>query len=294
MLVGVVAVVAAVAVAAFRVRSLRKVAAAAAHSMRHPPNQFHVVDDEVLVTFEVPLPAGGADPILRDLLFYHAVELIRDRKRRGQPLDGLIAVRVFAKLAGTDFEVGTIDLSGPDDLPEMEMPRLLPLGAAPDADPFRKLGESDETQVGAWATPDLDEPAPIGAALHVTAGIAAGLRSLGIEPEQMTVTELGLGLLELVGYTITRREDETYVAVRGGSSTYVSFVSHEAGTHPELSEKAIAKFLVGLSSARTDRGLLITDKFGPYAIYEKERANPRCRFIARERLQAFVDLIATS
>ena len=67
---------------------------------------------------------------------------------------------------------------------------------------------------------------------------------------------------------------------------------HEAGAYPELETSAMNQFLVGFSTARTDRGLLITDKFGPYSVYEKERANPSCRFITRERLQAFVDSIA--
>jgi hypothetical protein len=36
----------------------------------------------------------------------------------------------------------------------------------------------------------------------------------------------------------------------------------------------------------------VTDKFGPYVMYEKERRDPRCRFITRERLQVFVDSFA--
>jgi hypothetical protein len=37
---------------------------------------------------------------------------------------------------------------------------------------------------------------------------------------------------------------------------------------------------------------LITDKYGPYMIYDKERRNPKLRFITRERLQPFVDSFA--
>lgn len=291
---GIVVVVALVVIAAVALwmQSLRNPADAEADRVRHPSHEFHVVEGELHIVFDVPLAEGGADPVLRDLLFRHAVELIRDRKRRSQPLQGFDVARVFAKLGGTDVEVGTVDLSDPDGLPEIDLPNLLALGASPDDDPFRHLGELDEKQVVPSAA-DLDHLAPVGEDLRLTAGIAAGLRLLGVQPERMTVTELGLGLLQLAGYTITRREGETYVVAGGGSSTYVSFVSHEPGTHPELSEKAIAKFLVGFATARTDRGLLITDKFGAYSIYEKERSNPLCHFIPRERLQAFVDSIAT-
>ncbi len=262
-------------------------------AVKHPPNVFHVVDNEALVLFDIPLPAGDPDPVLRDLLFHHAVELIRDRKRRGQPLDGITLVRVSAKRAGLDVEIGAIDLSAPGGLPEVELPILLPIGASPDDDPLRKLGESDiEKVIVPAAAIDADQLGPLGEELRLTVGLMAGLRSLGVDPENMTVTEFGLGMLELAGYTVTGRDDGTYVATGGGSSTFVMFVPHEPGGYPELSRKAIAEFLVRLSSARTDRGLLITDKFGPYEIYKKERANPRGRFITRERLQAFVDSIA--
>jgi hypothetical protein len=110
----------------------------------------------------------------------------------------------------------------------------------------------------------------------------------------MTVTELGRGLLEIAGYELTKRNESTYLATGGGTSTYVAFVDHHPDSYPELEATAITEFLVGFANARTDRGLLITDKFGPYEIYEKEKANPRAHFITRERLQAFVDSIAVS
>jgi hypothetical protein len=108
----------------------------------------------------------------------------------------------------------------------------------------------------------------------------------------MTVTQLGLGLLRLSGYIIGDREDGTFVASGKGASTLVSFVDHQTGDHPELSDKAIVAFLVAHAGARTERAMLITDKYAPYGIYAKERANPNTLFIARERLQDFVDAIA--
>jgi hypothetical protein len=38
--------------------------------------------------------------------------------------------------------------------------------------------------------------------------------------------------------------------------------------------------------------LLISDKFCPFIVYEKERREPRVHFITRERLQQFVDSLA--
>jgi len=263
--------------------------------VRRPEAEFHVVANSAVVTFDVPLPSGGADPVLRDLLVHQAAEMVRDRKRRGQPLDGIESIRVSAKREGVVVEVDTIELTELSELPDIAMPMPLARTVQPDHDPLRTLEDRDITRVvPVGDTTALDRLDPIGADLRLTAGIEAGLRSLGIDPEAMSVVDLGLGLLELAGYRVTDRGDGSYVASGGGRTSYVSFVAHEDDSYPELEVASITSFLVGFSSARTDRGLLITDKFGPYTIYEKERANPSCRFITRERLQAFVDSIALS
>lgn len=261
--------------------------------VRRPPADFHVVDNVARVVFDVPLPEGGADPVLRDLLVHHAAELMRDRKRRGQPLEGIDTIRVYAKLGTSEAEVGQIELAVPDELPEIAAPMPLARHVAEGHDPLRGLGDSDLKRVVAAADAvERDQLAPVGADILLTAGVDAGLRSRGVDPGKMTVTQLGLGLLEMAGYSLTSRTDSTYVATGGGTATYVAFVDHVSGTYPELEAAAIAEFVVGFANVRTDRGLLITDKFGPYEIYEKERANPRCHFITRERLQGFVDSIA--
>ena len=139
-----------------------------------------------------------------------------------------------------------------------------------------------------------DELTPLAEELNLTSRIAASLRTQGVDPEDMTVSDLGLGLLRLAGYDLKKRRDGSFVATGHGFTTYVSFVPHEAGEHPELSESAIARFLVAQVSAHTERGLLMTDKYGPYLIYQKERANPDLLFVTRERLQDFVDTIAVS
>ncbi len=260
---------------------------------RRPASDFHIVDNEARVAFDVPLPAEGADPVLRDLLLHRATELIRDRKRRGQPLQGIDMVRVYAKRSGKAVEVGSLELTEHSELPEVAPPIPLARIVAEDHDPLRQLDDSDTRQtISGGDAAALDQLEPIGADIRLTAGLAAGLRSIGIDPDTMGVEELGLGLLELAGYSLRERGDGSYVASGGGTTSYVAFVPHQAGSYPELEAAAINQFLVGFSTARTDRGLLITDKFGPYAVYEKERSNPSCRFITRERLQSFVDSIA--
>lgn len=261
----------------------------------HPPHEFHVAGNKIRIVFEAPLPERGVDEVLRDLLLHHALELIRDRKRRGQPLQGIRTALVFAKRAGSDVEIGSLDLTQPEGLPEIEMPMLIPIGASPHDDPLRKLGDPDMRKVASVSeASERDELGPIGAELRLTAGLSAGLRARGIDPDRMTASELGMGLLELTGHALTKRPDNTYTASGGGLTTYVRFVDHEPGGYPELEAHEMTEFLVGFASAHTDRALLITDKFGPYEVYGKERANPRCHFITRERMQAFVDSIALS
>jgi len=261
----------------------------------HPQHEFHVAANTIRIEFAVPLPTEGIDDVLRDLLLHHSLEIIRDRKRRGQPLQGIKKAYVFAQQDETDVEVGTLELTQREEIPEIEKPMLVPLGASPQEDPLRKLGDLDVKKVVSLAeTTELDKLRPVGGDLQLTAGLAAGLRARGVDPTQMSASELGLGLLEISGYRLTKQSEDTYLAAGGGLTTFVRFVDHEIGSYPELEGSDITEFLVGFTGAHTDRALLITDKYGPYEIYAKERANPRCHFITRERMQAFVDSIALS
>lgn len=266
--------------------------------MRHPEHDFHVVHEEIHIDFEVPLPiedADEVDEVLVELLSYHALEIINDRIHRGQPIDGIPTARITAKRLGEAVEVTRIELGEPDEVVEIDMPMLIPWGSGAGYDPLSHLGDSAETNVLALAEKRAsDDLAPIGEDLRLTAGISAGIRSMGIDPQTMSIAQLGRGLLELAGYAVSEREQDSVIASGKGTSTFVQFVDHQAGDHPELSHQAIVAFLVAYASARTEMGLLITDKFGPYEVYQKERANPDVRFVTRERLQGFVDSIALS
>jgi hypothetical protein len=83
-----------------------------------------------------------------------------------------------------------------------------------------------------------------------------------------------------------------HIAQKAGSTSLVVIHEHQAGEHPELSEQAVNGFVIAVAQNNPQRALLITDMFSPYIVYEKERSDPRCRFITRERLQPFVDSFA--
>ncbi len=52
--------------------------------------------------------------------------------------------------------------------------------------------------------------------------------------------------------------------------------------------------MVDFMSSKADRGLLISDRYGPFEVYEREKREPRVRFVTRERLQGFVDALTVS
>jgi hypothetical protein len=257
----------------------------------HPDHDFRVVDHQILIDFSVPLASDGADEVLTDLLKHHAIEIIKDRKQRGQPLEGIPVARVSALRKGEPSEVAVIELDKSIERIDIDIPDRVPQPKMAGYDPLARFDESLESQATSRVDGRSDELAPLGEELRLTAGVAAGLRSLGVDPEQMTATELALGLLRLSGYQVTERSDG-YQAVGHGATLLVGTVDHEPGDHPELTEKAVNSFLIAFAGARTDRALLITDKYGPYLIYQKERANPKAVFITRERLQGFVDAVA--
>ncbi len=259
-----------------------------------PEHDFHVVENAIVIDFEVPLPASGADEVLTGLLTHHAVEIIKDRKERGQPLDNIPLARISARLRGELVEVATIDLEQPDEFFEMELPDTAVGRQVAGYDVLARLGERTEKNVLPLTERRSDELPAIGDEIRLTAGLEAGLRAQGIDPETMSVSQLGVGLLRISGYDVRDRGDGTFVAAGQGTTTLVSCVDHEPGDHPELTEGAVTSFLVSYAAARTEKGLLITDKYGPYLIYQKERANPDTVFVARERLQDFVDAVALS
>jgi len=260
--------------------------------VERPEHEFHVVDNEIVIEFAVPLPVAGEDEVLTELLTHHAVEIINDRKSRGQPLDGIPIARVRASRGAESVQIVELNLED-EGMPDIEFPELLPTLDKTGYDPLAKLGLGGEGDVLPLAFGKRgDQLARLGDEIRLTAGLNAGLRTMGVNPETMTMAQLGPGLLRLAGYELTDRGDGSYSALGGGNTTFVQVIEHEVGEYPELEVRQISAFLVAFAGSRADRGLLLTDKFGPYELYQRERANPRCAFITRERLQGFVDSVA--
>ena len=267
---------------------------------RVPYREFHVSEGGALVYFDVPLPPGEVDDVLAQLLVREAVEVLRDKQSHDLPLDDVDNVRAFGTRDGEDIEAGSISLEIPGALPDIDHIEVIPHYSSETFDPLTHLGDADHgppASGAAQAPGDAGQAVlpPIGDELSISGRLDSGLRTQGLDPATMSAGDMALGLMRLAGYTVApSKSDNTYVAATPGSRTFVQIVPHEAGGYPELDEQQMKEFQVGLASAGADRGILVTEKFGPYMIYDAERRNPKCKFITRERLQDFVDSFAIS
>jgi hypothetical protein len=138
-----------------------------------------------------------------------------------------------------------------------------------------------------------DDLGSIGAELRLPKAIEIGLRSQGVDPDTMSAGELVRTLLTLFGYSVTTGEKpNTFFSEKAGQRTYIREEPHSPDAYPELDEHVITQFMVDFGSSGANRGLLVTEKYGPFEVYDRERREPRVRFITRERLQKFVDSMA--
>ena len=252
--------------------------------------EFHVRDGAAMVHFDVPLPEGGADEVLSDLLAREAVEVVRE-KRHTLPIEDVHRV-VALGCRGTEWvEAAVIGLDTPGELPPPVIPGLmLPHAVHHDFDPFEHFDELPERAPGLAAVPvgeDLEAMA-----LRLPASASAGLRAMGVDPASVDPASTVLNLMRAAGFALSDTGGETYTAARAGQRTFIRVVPHQTGDHPELGESEIRKFVVDFGSSGAARGLLITEKYSPFEVYDRERRDPRMRFVTRERLQQFVDALA--
>lgn len=294
-----VAVVAGLAYVAWNAaRSSRPAGGASAATAEHrrpgaPVAEFHVKGDEASVYFDVPLP-GADDPVLEQLLVHEAIEVVRE-KRHSLPIDQVSRVVAYGK-SGTDFaKVGERSLETPGTLPPPAPPPVVFKQAGPNPLAAFSGAPSGAPPGVTPATPE-EGVGPAGADLKISSQLESGLRLQGVDPASATAGEVVLGLLRLGGYSVsppTAKEGyESYVATSPSGRTFVFVDPLQAGDYPELNEKLISRFMVDFEQSGANNGLLVSDKFGPFAVYEKERREPRVRFITRERLQQFVDSLA--
>ncbi len=259
----------------------------------HPPlESFHVVGNEARVTFDVPLQ-DEEDSVLNDLLVGEGVEVVR-QKRHELPISDIEEIVVFAG-RGQSREVGRTKLASPGELPPPALAEGMSIAAVAH-DPFAAPFDDDDDRPPPAVSdfdPSSDELGPIRDELNFPMGLERGLRATGTDPASLNGPELVVALLKMFGYRVTEQSYEgTYMATKDGISTYIATEAHTESSHPELSEGAIQRFVAAFGSSGADRGMMITDKYGPFKIYEIERNQPKVRFVTRERLQRFIDSMA--
>lgn len=252
---------------------------------------FHMADGEARVEFDVPLPTGTIDDVLTDLLTREAVEVVRD-KRASLPLGDVGRVVAFGRTPSGWVEVGSVELDTPGALPPPMVPELLPHASHPAFDVFERVPALPQTLPGLVDGGRGDTLVPISRELRLSSAVEAGVRAHGIDPDSAEACELMLAIMGLVGYEVMDRSSDTVDVVRDDQRIFVRKVVHDASSHPELDEPDIDRFVVDFVTSGADRGLLLTEKFSPFEIYERERREPRMRFITRERFQSFIDALS--
>jgi hypothetical protein len=256
---------------------------------------FHVAGDTATVYYEVPLAAEDIHEHLTDLLVHDAARVVSEKSAAGLPIDQVTRVRAMGKRDGEYVEIGVLDLREPGVIPELAAPELIPQYSTVGFDPLAHIGDQ-EFEVPSVTTRRAEESLePFGSEIEFPGRVEAALRAVGIDPTSAGLEEVTVGLLTMGGYAISPLSDKAqYMASKGGEQTFVEVRAYAGGEHPELSEKVVDEFAFTVAERNPTRAMLITDMFGPYEIYERERRNPRCRYITRERLQAFVDGFALS
>jgi hypothetical protein len=257
-----------------------------------PVADFHVHNDEAVVTFDVPLPAED-DPILNELLVDQGLEVVREKKHT-LPIDDVTVIVVMAG-QGTSKEVGRTTLPSAGELPppmEGVGISLAHIAHDPFAAPFEE--ETDHSVVYDTRTDvPSDELGPIMDELTLPAGLERGLRAVGVDPDEISAPDLVLALLRMFGYRVTEQASPgSYMVIKDGLSTYLLTEPHREGEHPELSEPVVKRFLAEFGSSGADRGLLVTGKYSPFMIHEVEARQPNIKCITRERIQGFIDRMA--
>lgn len=252
--------------------------------------EFHVRGEEAFVHFEVPLPDGAVDQVLSDLLAREAIEVVRE-KRHTLPIDDVHRVVAMGRRGSGWEQVASVTLDTPGELPPPVAPDLLPKSHASTFEALERIAGAPEITPGVAARPREEGLSPIGDELALPRSAEAGLRAAGVDPASAGAGELVLGLLRTTGHAVTGADD-TWTATKGGDRLFVRTVDHHPGDHPELGERDIDRFVVDFVSSGATRGILVTEKYGPFEIYDRERRDTRMRFITRERLQPFVDALA--
>jgi hypothetical protein len=258
---------------------------------RPPVTSFHVDGDAATVQFDVPL-SEAIDPILSEVLLDEAIEVVRE-KSQTLPISGVTQVVVLAG-RGETREVTRTRLEHAGQLPpRTQAASILNLSAiAPDplADNWMATGTIPDT---AARVPE-DKLGPVGAELQIPKAIDTGLRTQGIDPLTAGPADLLTGILRMFGYSISSSGPGAFYADRAGERTFILEDRYAEGDYTEMDPAGIRRFLAEFEGSKAAKGILVSDKFAPFEIYEWERREPRIRFIPRERMQRVIDTLALS
>ncbi len=255
---------------------------------------FQIDGGTAVVRFDVPYPTGG-DEVLAELLMGEAIEVVRER-RHHLPMPSLAQVVALAG-RGETIEVGRTRLDTPGQLPpkldRMSILNLSVLGRDPLQQSFSDEA-APEIAPSTMGRERRDELKPLIDELRLPKAIDTGLRAQGVDPASASAGELVTGVLKLFGYQISPAGMSGWVANKGGERTYIVEDRYKPGDHPELDDSVIRRFMVEFSTTGASRGLLVSEKYGPFDVYMLERREPRVRFITRERIQKLIDSMAIS
>lgn len=262
--------------------------------------EFHVKGSVATTVFEVPLGDAPAGEHLVELLSAAAVEYLRAKQRDGLPLDDVATIAVSAMRGTTAEQIGSVDLPSRGTLPE---PLSVGIPIA-DGDPIGSVSEVvADSRVSAPSTGE-GTLEPVATFVQMTGPIEARLRSIGVDIGAMSLRDLTIGLMQIGGYELQvgrpgfrtggLAEAEVYRTSRAGRTSTIVILPHVEGDYPEVEERQISELAVAASQVDTDQLILITDKYGPYSMYERERRTNKLVFITRERLQTFVDSFGLS
>ena len=258
--------------------------------------EFHVKGDTAAMVFNVPLGESEAGQHLVDLLSAAGVEHIRALVDDGLPLDGVARITISAMRNGSPEQIGSVEFAEVGTLPSAtDMPAL----HAVEHDPVAVLAAvvADESVTSAPTSTGTLEP--VSSFLELTGPCEARLRAAGVDTSTMSHGELCRGLLRIGGYVIndatpqasltSAPDAEVFSATRAGQRLQIVVLSHVEGEYPEVDDRVLAELAVLASSPKVDKVMLVTDKFSPYSMYDRERRSDTVVFVTRERLQAFVD-----
>ncbi|MCZ7532183.1 MAG: hypothetical protein M5U23_02035 [Acidimicrobiia bacterium] len=254
-------------------------------------SRFHVSGETASAIFNVPLGESEAGQHLIDLLSLAAVEYVRSKSAEGLPLGGVHRIEVSALRGDQPEVIAVVELPSPGVLPA-PVDRVQIGGSL-----IAALNEVVADSSVSSKPSEGETLQPVASFVRLSGPTEARLRMVGVDTSTMSLAELTDGLLRAGGYTVSDSDRvmatapgaSVHMATKPGERVTVVVFPHKEGDYPEIDEKVFGEVAVLAGQTDAQRVMLVSDKFGPYSMYERERRDKRLVFVTRERLQAFVD-----